>query len=72
MEYLRMGVLRLLNGSCFRLAFATTQEASYATTTQGTGELIKAALEAGCEKLIIGIGAVPPMTAGLAWHSPWG
>lgn len=26
------------------------------TTTQGTGELIKAALEAGCEKLIIGIG----------------
>lgn len=33
------------------------------TTSYGTGELILAALNHGARKIILGIGAVPPMTA---------
>ena len=35
----------------------------FKTTTYGTGELILDALESGCINILLGLGAVPPMTA---------
>ena len=42
-----------------------------ATSTAGTGELIRAALDAGARRVLVGVGGVPPATAASAWRSLW-
>jgi glycerate 2-kinase len=41
------------------------------TTTYGTGELIKAALNSGCSRLIIGIGGSATNDGGMGWPRHW-
>lgn len=38
-----------------------------AASTFGTGELIRAAIDAGAERIVLGLAAAPPPTAALAW-----
>lgn len=42
------------------------------TSTYGTGQLIKAAIDEGMHKIIIGIGEVQLMTVALEWPELWG
>lgn len=42
------------------------------TTSWGTGELIRHALDAGVEHIIIGIGGTPPTMAARGWYRRWG
>lgn len=41
------------------------------TTTYGVGEVIRDAIEKGCRRFIVGLGAVPPTTAALACCRLW-
>ena len=56
------------NGSCFRSSIVLCPGRNpLKTSTFGTGELIKDALDKGCRKIIIGLGAAQPMTEVLGW-----
>ena len=40
-------------------------------STYGTGVLIKHALDSGCQEIILGVGAVPPMMLQLEYFRLW-
>ena len=42
------------------------------TTTYGTGQLIRAALKEGVERLLIGLGGSATVDGGADWSAPWG
>ncbi|NJN78747.1 MAG: glycerate kinase, partial [Saprospiraceae bacterium] len=59
-----VGIIELSEASGTRL-LKETELNPLITTTYGTGQLIKAALDAGCKKLILGLGGSATLDGGV-------